>query len=265
MKDRVREAVETANGALVLFVTAGYPRVDATPAVLAALDAGGADVIELGLPFSDSLADGPTVQDSYHHAIEGGMTLDRALRDLAEVAPDLRAPVVLMGSYNPILRFGPARFLKRAARSGAAGVLIPDLLPEDAAELRRAARAAGIAPVPLAAANSDPARYPTIVRGAGGFLYQMARTGTTGVRAGRLPPELRAQVAAARVATDLPVCLGFGISTRAQVREAQRIADGAVVGSALLQEIAGARSAAAAARKAKALARELSGTKGGRR
>lgn len=260
---RIAEALaRDAGHALVPFVTAGYPHPDATGPLLRALDAAGATLIELGLPFTDSLADGPVVQGSYHQAIEGGTTVDRALDQLAEVAAELTAPVVLMGSLNPLLARGLARSVKRAARAGAAGLLVPDLPAEDAHELRAHCADHGLAAIPLAAPNTPPDRYPLLAEGAGGFLYQISRAGTTGVRTGGLPKGLAATVAHARAATGLPVCLGFGISTPAQVKAANKIADGAVVGSALLRELASARSAAGAARKAGAFVKALVGAKG---
>lgn len=236
--------------ALIPFVTAGYPRLDVTPHLLQACDEAGARVIELGLPFSDSLADGPTVQASYHHAIEAGMTAKLALEQLAGVAKDLAAPVVLMSSLNPILAMGVPRFVKAAAEAGAAGVLVPDLPPEDAGDLRARLRDAGIAPIPLAGPNTPEARYPVIAQGAAGFLYQISRVGTTGVRTGGLPAGLRDRVAGARLTTGLPVALGFGISERPQVLEAWELADGAVVGSALLRALEGETTRSKLARRA---------------
>lgn len=255
-----QEAIESAMAggrALIPFVTAGYPKRDATPHILHALDEGGARVIELGLPFSDSLADGPTVQASYHQAIEAGMTAKLALEQLAGVSSDLRAPVVLMGSLNPILALGMGRFVKLAAKAGAAGVLVPDLPPEDAGELRGLLRDAGLAPIPLAGPNTPEARYPVIAQGASGFLYQISRVGTTGVRTGHLPDGLADRVTAARLTTQLPVALGFGISDRSQVLEAWKIADAAVVGSALLRRLAGETAKTKLARRARDFVAEL--------
>lgn len=255
----IEAAVTGVPGALVLFLTAGYPCRDETPGLLSALDRGGADVLEVGLPFSDSLADGPVVQASYHRSIADGTTWKRALDQLREVRRDLSAPVVLMGSVNPLLCMGAAAFAARARASGASGVLVPDLPPEHAAEVREAVTREGLAWIPLAAPNTPIERYPLLGQGAGGFLYQITRTGTTGARRGRLPPGLAPRVEAARAATGLPVALGFGIGTRAQVREAWRIADAAVVGSALLQVLDGADTRTTRRRVAGEFAAELSG------
>lgn len=257
MIDLVRDRIEASRGALIPFLTAGFPARDLTPALLGAVDAAGATVIELGLPFSDSLADGSVVQASYHQAIEGGMTVRRALAQLAEVKGDLAAPVVLMASLNPLLAMGLDRFVEAAAEAGAKGLLVPDLPPEESWEFRALARAASLAVIPLAAPGTSEARYRKLAEGAGGFVYQITRAGTTGARAGRLPRGLGGQVALARRVTDLPVCLGFGISTPAQVRQAWRVADGAVVGSALLTAIAAERKAAAQVRRARAFVTEL--------
>jgi tryptophan synthase alpha chain len=145
---------------------------------------------------------------------------------------------------------GIDRFLRRAARSGVSGILVPDLPPEDAGEFRQAALALGLAPIPLAAPNSRAERYQVMTQGAAGFLYQITRTGTTGAKTGKLPAYLGKQVRLAREISGLPVCLGFGISTPEQVREAWSMAEGAVVGSALLQALASEKSAAAQARRA---------------
>lgn len=261
MTRRIQEAIEAVDGALVPFLTAGYPDLGSTPHLLRAVDRAGATVIELGLPFSDSLADGPVVQSSYHQAIEGGMSVARALDQLREVSPDLSAPVLLMGSVNPILQMGPERFLERAARAGAAGVLVPDLPPEDALDFRTRARDLGLAPIPLAAPNSPPERYQLMARGAAGFLYQITRTGTTGVQRGKLPRALAAQIARAREFVPLPVCLGFGISTPEQVRQAWKLADGAVVGSALLRAFAEVRGVRQQARAARDFVAHLAGAR----
>lgn len=251
MSDPIRAVLEKRAGrALIPFVTAGHPVPDATGEVLLGLDAAGAAVIELGLPFSDSLADGPVIQASYHRAIRAGMTVERALGQLREVSRSLSAPVVLMGAVNPILALGLPRFLALARRAGAAGILVPDLPPEEAGPARRAAADAGLAWIALAAPTTPYERYRSLCRGAGGFVYQISRTGTTGVRAGRLDRDLGPRVEWARKVSKLPVALGFGISDRTQVRQALALADAAVVGSALVEHLDGARSAKAAAARA---------------
>lgn len=217
----------------VPFLTAGDPDLDATARLAAALGRAGADVIEIGIPFSDPLADGPVLQRSAGRAIASGTTLDRVL----DVLPALRAaagvPIVLFGYANPFLRLGAAAFAERAARGGADGVLITDLPPEEAAPVSGPCAERGLATIFLAAPTSTPERLATIARASTGFVYAVSRTGVTGARAS-LAAGVTALVARIREATDLPVAVGFGVSTPEHVAELRGAADAFVVGSAIV-------------------------------
>jgi tryptophan synthase alpha chain len=215
----------------------GYPDLATSVQVLAALARGGADVIEVGLAFSDPLADGPVIQRATQVALEQGLTLNRALQAVAELrAQGVTIPLILMGYYNPMLAYGLTRFIRVAAESGADGFIVPDLPPEEAAEFEAASTAAGAA-LPLIrmlAPTTPPARIAAIAREARGFLYLVSLTGLTGTRAA-VSAELPAFIAQARQSATIPVCVGFGISTPAQARDVGQLADGVIVGSACVK------------------------------
>lgn len=227
---RLREKNE---GALVAFLTAGDPSIEDTPALVALLAEAGADVIELGIPYSDPLADGPTVQASSQRALERGVTPPRVLDMVREARHQTDAPIVVMTSYNLVLRYGLEKFAQDAADVGVDGAILTDLPPEEAAPWKREADARGLATIFLAAPTSTPERIRLIAQAATGFVYCVSRTGVTGVRQ-ELPPELADTLAQIRRNTDKPLCVGFGISTPAHVAQVAAIADGAVIGSALV-------------------------------
>lgn len=222
--------------ALVPYVTAGHPSPEDTPAVLEMLAAEGADLIELGVPFSDPLADGPTIQRSSFLAIEQGVDLAWTLQVLAGFRRAHDTPVVLFTYLNPVLHHGLRRFLDDAAAAGADGVLLTDLPVGAAPELERQFEGSGLDLIRLVAPTTTPARAQEIARAARGFLYYVSRTGVTGARAA-LSAGLEREVAALRAATDVPVAVGFGISTAEQAAFVGRIADGVVVGSALVDRL----------------------------
>ena len=223
--------------ALIPYLTAGFP----TPAV--SLDAlkrmadAGADFIEVGVPFSDPLADGPTIQRTTQTALEQGMTLSRVLELIHSAA--LAVPVVIMTYVNPVISYGVERFAKDARAAGAAGVLLTDLPAGADPTIERAVSSSGLALIRLVAPTTDDARLRTAVAGATGFVYLITRLGVTGVRAD-VPPDLDAQVKRVRAAgaPNLRVAVGFGISTPPQAAAAARSADGVVVGSALMDALA---------------------------
>lgn len=233
---RFRDAGEEGRAALIAYVTAGYPGPDATPAVLDALVAAGVDVIELGLPFSDPLADGPTIQRASYRAIQQGMNAERALSLLRSFRARHDLPVVLFTYLNPVLRYGPGRFLADAAAAGADGILFTDLPVGADPELEDAVPGAGLDLIRLVAPTTPAARLAEIARHASGFLYYISRTGVTGARAS-LREGLAEEVGRLRQGVGLPVAVGFGISTPEQAGAVGRLADGVVVGSAVVEAL----------------------------
>jgi tryptophan synthase alpha chain len=236
LERRFAELARRGELGLVAYMTAGDPSLDATEEiVLAAADAG-ADVIELGVPFSDPLADGPTIQRASERALKSGTTLGGILALVARLRRKTDVPLVLFSYYNPILQMGLERFAAAAAEAGADGVLATDLTPEEAGDYRSILRAHGLDTIFLAAPTSTDARLTRIAAATSGFLYLISRTGVTGTREA-LPEELPTLVRRARKATRLPIAVGFGISLPTHVSVLGGIADAAVVGSAIVAEI----------------------------
>jgi tryptophan synthase alpha chain len=220
-------------GALVTFITAGDPSVEGTADLVASLAEAGADIVELGIPYSDPLADGPSVQASSQRALDRGVTPDSVLEMVRDIRARSAVPLVLMTSYNLVLRSGLRRFAERAAEAGADGTILTDLPPEEAGAWKDEADAHGLATIFLVAPTSTPERIRLITQRTTGFVYCVSRTGVTGARQ-ELSPELQETVRQIRNETDKPVCVGFGISTSAHVAQVVEIADGAVIGSALV-------------------------------
>ncbi len=231
--------------ALMPYLMAGYPNLEATRALVPALAAAGADLLELGVPFSDPIADGPTIQRAAHAALQQGVTPDDCLRLVHDLrCAGVEIPCLLMGYYNPIYTVEPAAYARAAREAGADGLIVPDLPVEESAELAAACRAEGLALIYLVAPNTPDDRLARIAAAAQGFLYLVSRPGTTGVRE-RLPEGLAEYVARVRARTDLPLALGFGIGAPAQAREAARLVDGVVVGSAVVERAGQSVQAAA--------------------
>ena len=222
---------------LILYVTAGFPDVDATLELAPALADAGADLIELGVPFSDPLADGPTVQESSFHALRNGVTLQGCLEMVERLRErDQETPLVLMGYYNPVLRYGLEAFARRAGECGVDGVIVPDLPPEEAGPMLESCRPNGVHLIPLLAPTSTDARIRLACRDAGGFVYCVSLTGTTGAR-DSLPPGVFDLLDRVRRHTDLPLAVGFGVSRRDHVESIGRAAQAAIVGSALIRVV----------------------------
>ena len=221
--------------ALVTYLTAGYPSLGDSPALLAALARGGADVIELGVPFSDPVADGPAIQTASQAALQAGVT-PRACLSLVmgARAAGLAAPVLLMGYYNPILAYGLLEYAADCAAAGVDGLIVPDLPPEEAGALRQACAERGLALVYLVAPTTAPQRAAEIAAATQGFLYVVSRLGTTGA-ALAVDDSLRARLAALRGVAHTPIAVGFGVSEPAQARALADLADGVIVGSAIVQ------------------------------
>ena len=218
--------------ALIPFIVAGDPSLEATRALVLELEARGADLVELGVPFSDPMADGPANQRALARGLASGASLAAILAMVGEVRRQTQIPIVLFGYYTPILHYGCERLCADAARAGVDGVLVVDLPPEEAAELARPARAHGLDLISLLAPTPPVERVRTIAHAGSGFLYYVAVTGVTGARTS-LAAGLETRVRALRTVTDLPIGVGFGISTAAQAGEVGGYADAVVVGSAL--------------------------------
>lgn len=249
MSDRLatRFAACAAEGraALVTFVTAGDPDLATSAQILAQLPAAGADVIEIGMPFTDPMADGPAIQRGNIRSLGGGTTLRHLIamvRDFRET--DNATPVVLMGYFNPILSFGPERFAAEAKAAGIDGCIVVDLPPEEAAELVPALTAHGLHLVRLATPTTDAARLPAVLDGASGFLYYVSVAGVTGAGSAQAG-DVAAAVARLKAATSLPIAVGFGVRTPEQAAEVARSADAVVVGSAIVDAIGDAAAARA--------------------
>jgi len=228
--------------ALIPFVTAGDPDLATTLEILRALERAGADLIELGVPFSDPMADGPTIQRASERALEKGASLPRILQMVHKFRRHSEMPLILFGYYNPFLRYGLKRFTAEATAAGVDGVLCVDLPPEESGELKRWTDARGLDTIFLLAPTSDIGRIRLVARRGRGFIYYVSVTGVTGARRS-LENHLRARVARVRRETSLPVGVGFGISTPRQAAWIASFADAAVVGSALIgtMERAGGR------------------------
>jgi tryptophan synthase alpha chain len=228
---RLAELRAAGRPALVAYVTAGYPTLSESRELIRALPGAGADVIEIGVPFSDPMADGPTIQASSHRALQNGMTLDGALSLVAEASP--AAPTVLFTYLNPLLAAGPD-VLSRVIAAGVSGILVTDL-PLGADREREAwISGSGLAFVRLVAPTTPQARVADIARHGGGFVYVISRLGVTGASTD-VSSSVGATVRRVRNVTDLPICVGFGVSTPRHARELRSIADGIVVGSALVE------------------------------
>jgi tryptophan synthase alpha chain len=218
--------------ALMPYLMGGFPDLDASLAAGVAAADGGADLLELGIPFSDPLADGPVIHAAATTALAAGATPHGVLRVCEGLAG--RLPVVLMVYANVVLAAGPEAFALRAASAGAAGLIVPDLPHDEAGEVRSACDSEGLALVPLVAPTTTPERVAEIGAGARGFVYTVSVSGVTGER-GELSPDLEATVTRVRASTELPLAVGFGISTPAHARSVAEIADGVVVGSRLVR------------------------------
>ena len=225
-------------GALIPFLEAYDPDLATSTALLAGMPAAGADLIEIGMPFTDPMADGPTIQAAGKRGLLAGATLPRTL-DMVRAfrAGDAATPVVLMGYLNPISSYGEARFCADAAAAGVDGLIVVDLPSEEADLLLPHALAHGLDVIRLVAPTTDAARLPKVLTGSSGFVYYVSITGITGTRSAEAA-ELRAAIPRVRAATDLPIAIGFGVRSPAQAAEAATIADGAVVASVLIETLA---------------------------
>lgn len=221
---------------LIPFLTAGDPNLETTAKLVKTLADAGADLIELGFPFSDPMADGPTIQAASERALSAGTTLENILRMVKEVRRDCQVPLVLMGYYNPVFRYGVEKFAADAAAAGVDGLLLVDLPPEEAGEMTASLKQVGIAMITLLAPTTPPERMRKLASEAEGYLYYVSMTGVTGTQKVK-PDDIRCAVEELKGMTEVPVGVGFGITTPEDAAAVGCFADGVVVGSALVKII----------------------------
>jgi tryptophan synthase alpha chain len=240
--NRIERAFQTCRAegrkALVSFVSAGDPDLETTAKLVTAIAAAGTDIVELGVPFSDPMADGPTIQQASQRALAAGTTLAGVLEMVARIRRDSDVPLVLFSYYNVIFQYGVERLATAAAQAGVDGVLLVDVPFEELGEVQPALDRVGLPIIRLVAPTTPPERIVTITRGASGFIYCITVTGVTGSRS-ELPDDLSVQLGRVRAASPVPVVAGFGISSPEMARAVAAHADGVVVGSALVQRMAG--------------------------
>ena len=222
--------------ALIGYITAGYPDIAATPRIAAVLAENGCDIIELGIPFSDPLADGATIQKSSHQALLKGTTPKTCLEIAAAIRKSIDIPLAFMTYYNPVLNYGLEAFCRDCIRAGITALIVPDLPPEEGSELGEITAKNGIDLIYLLAPNSTPERIKAVAEKSRGFIYLVSLTGVTGAR-DSLPPELEDFVKRVRARARQPLCVGFGISTPEHARRIGSIADGVIVGSRIIDLI----------------------------
>lgn len=259
-KGRIQRTFESlkAKGekALITFITAGDPDIRATKNIIFELEKSGADIIELGIPFSDPMADGPTIQAASERALKGGTTLKHVLELVQDVRKDSGIPIILFGYYNPIFVYGVERFAGDAKNAGADGVLVVDLPPEEAGELKRNTDKLGLDLIFLLTPTSDDNRIKFVAGNGSGFLYYVSVAGITGARK-NLSDTLRKFVRKIKRFTSLPVGVGFGISTAKQAGDVSKYADAVIVGSAIVKVIERNRKSPELARKVGRFVSEL--------
>ena len=240
--------------AFVAYIMAGDPDLATSLEIMRGLPGAGVDIIELGVPFTDPMADGPTIQLAGQRALEGGQTLAKTLQMVRDFrAENDTTPIVLMGYYNPIYSRGVDRFLADAKDAGVDGLIVVDLPPEEDSELCLPAQAAGLNFIRLATPTTDAARLPKVLTNTSGFVYYVSITGITGAAAAQAT-NVAPEVARIKASTDLPVIVGFGISTPETAQEIASVADGCVVGSAIVKQIADGKPLAAILSYVKGLA-----------
>ncbi len=234
--DTFRRLASARRAGVLPYLTGGYPDLETTARLIQRFDRDGAAAVEIGFPFSDSIADGPVIQDSFHRVLGRGQRLGELLAMVERVRPTVSLPLIAMVSLSIVQRQGLETFVRRAKEAGFDGLITPDVPFEEAGQVFDAASAADLKNIMLVATTTPPERAGRILELCSGFVYQVAAAGTTGERPG-LGNDLAAHVAALRPLTGLPICVGFGISTAEQVRLAGRLADGVIVGSAVVRRI----------------------------
>ncbi len=240
MSNRIDQTFARLNAkgqkALVTYIMAGDPSLQETETLVLEVEKAGADVIELGVPFSDPIADGPVIQAAAERALRGGASLRKILRTVASLRTRTQVPLVLMAYYNTVHAMGEAAFCRQAAEAGVDGLIVPDMPPEEAGPLEGPAAATGLQLIYLLAPTSTPARRTMVARRCRGFVYYVSLTGITGAKLTNLG-DVRRNVDKIRRATDVPVAVGFGIATPQDAAQVAGIADGVIVGSAIVRQI----------------------------
>jgi len=232
--DRFKQLKREGKKAFIVYLTCGYPDLPTTKKLILEMAKIGVDIIELGVPFSDPLADGPVIQQSSQEALKKGISLSRILSLAREVRIHSDIPLVLMGYYNSISAYGVKEFARDAKRSGIDGLIVPDLPPEEGKELKKEMDRAGLDIIFLVAPTSAPERIRGIAKESRGFIYYVSLTGVTGIRK-KIPEGIREGISRLRRFTSKPVCIGFGVSSREQVKIMKNMADGLIVGSAIIR------------------------------
>jgi len=236
IESRLKELKMKGKKAFIAFITAGDPSLEATHNLVLAFDRVGVDIVEIGIPFSDPLADGVSIQQSSQRALKQGVSVKKILNLVSAIRRKSEIPIALMSYYNPILHYGEDQFILQAKANGIDGLIIPDLPPEEADTLIKTARKEDVSTVFFLSPTTKEARIQTIANASSGFIYYVPLTGITGARK-QISREYVGKVRKIKKYTDKPVCVGFGISTAQQVRDVARIADGVIVGSAIINEI----------------------------
>jgi tryptophan synthase alpha chain len=236
IEKKFQELKRQKRKAFITFITAGDPDLQTTEDLVVAFEKAGVDIIELGIPFSDPLADGPTIQASFYRALKKGTTVKKIMETVRRIRLKTSIPIAFMTSYNPILRFGEEKFVKACAEVGVDGLIVPDLPPEEAKNLRNAAQRYDIATIFFVAPTSEDERIKANAKASSGFVYYVSLTGITGTQKA-IAQSVVKQIKHIKRFTQKPVCAGFGISTPQQVKDISRAADGVIVGSAIVKVI----------------------------
>lgn len=222
--------------AFIVYITAGYPSLALTEKMVLVLERAGVDIIELGVPFSDPMADGLTIQKSSEKALKAGTTLDKILKSVKNIRKKSQIPIVLMSYLNPVYHYGAKKFVKDAVRCGVDGAIFPDLPPEEAIEFEKAAKGKDFYIIFLASPTSTSSRIKAIAKHSRGFIYYVSLTGVTGAR-DILPSHISRNIKKIKRVTGKPVCVGFGVSNERQAQNISRVADGVIIGSAIVNII----------------------------
>lgn len=240
MKNRIdakfRTLKKAKKKAFIVFIMAGDPNIEATKKLVLALDKIGVDIIELGVAFSDPLADGPIIQAAGQRALKNKINLDKILGLVKNIRQKSQIPLTLMTYYNPVFRFGEKKFLLEAKKAGVDGIIIPDIIPEEESAIIKIAKNIGLANILFVAPTSNKERIEAAARLSTGFIYYVSLSGVTGVRR-NLAGDLSRKVREIKKFTQKPVCVGFGISNASHVREISKVADGVIIGSAIVDKI----------------------------